>query len=417
MKEKNIYTYGCRLNIYESEIIQKHMNQAGLKNFILFNSCSVTNEAKKKVIDDIKRIKRNNPDKLIIVTGCASQIDSETFKKMNEVDFLIGNKEKMELSTFEEIAGKKKLEKISDIMTVKNIAPQLIDSFENHSRAFIQIQNGCDHRCTFCTIPYGRGNSRSLPIPKIIEQIDLLNEKGFKEIVLTGVDLTSYGPDLDDKINLGILLKEILNKNTKLKRLRLSSIDSIEVDDLLFEIISSEKRVMPHLHLSMQSGDNMILKRMKRRHQREDAIKFCNEIRKKRNDIIFGADLIAGFPTETEEMFHNTLKIIDDCDLTLLHVFPFSPMSNTPASKMPQVSKEIIKQRAKILREKGQLKMKKKFKDSIGKVFNILAEKNSYGYSENYLKIKVQSNINEGEIIPVEIIGQKRDYLEAKLVH
>ncbi len=417
MKEKNIYTYGCRLNIYESEIIQKHMNQVGLKNFILFNSCSVTNEAKKKVIDDIKKVKKNNPDKLIIVTGCASQIDAETFKNMSEVDFLIGNKEKMELSTFEEIAGKKKLEKISDIMTVKNIAPQLIDSFQNHSRAFIQIQNGCDHRCTFCTIPYGRGNSRSLPIPKIIEQIDLLNEKGFKEIVLTGVDLTSYGPDLNDKINLGILLKEILNKNKKLKRLRLSSIDSIEVDDLLFEIISSEKRVMPHLHLSMQSGDNMILKRMKRRHQREDAIKFCNEIRKKRNDIIFGADLIAGFPTETEEMFHNTLKIIDDCDLTLLHVFPFSPMSNTPASKMPQVSKEIIKQRAKILREKGQLKMKKKFKDSIGKVFNILAEKNSYGYSENYLKIKVQSNINEGEIIPVEIIGQKRDYLEAKLVH
>ena len=417
MPNKNIITYGCRLNIYESEVIQKHLEKAKLQDYILFNSCSVTNEAKKKVIDDIKKHKKKYPQKKIIVTGCASQIDSETFLNMKEVEHVIGNKEKMEFETFLKISSDKIKNKVSDIMELKSIAPQFLESFENHSRAFIQIQNGCDHRCTFCTIPYGRGNSRSLPIESIIEQINVLNEKGFNEIVLTGVDLTSYGPDLNEKTNLGKLIEAILKNNKELKRLRLSSLDSIEIDSLLFEILSSEKRIMPHFHLSMQSGDNMILKRMKRRHQREHAIDFCNKIKSARPEVIFGADLIAGFPTETEEMFHNTLKIIDECDLTLLHVFPFSPMEKAPASKMPQVPRHIIKERAKILREKGQLKMKNKFKDTVGKTLNVLTEKNSFGYSENYLKVKIsgKNSLKEGEILPVQITGYNPNYLEATI--
>ncbi len=417
MLNKNIITYGCRLNIYESEVIQKHLEKAKLTNYILFNSCSVTNEAKKKVIDDIRKYKKKYPNKKIIVTGCASQIDSKTFLDMKEVEHVIGNKEKMEFDTFLNLASEKIKNKVSDIMKLKTIAPQFIESFDNHSRAFIQIQNGCDHRCTFCTIPYGRGNSRSLPIKNIVEQINTLNQKGFNEIVLTGVDLTSYGPDLDEKTNLGQLVESILKNNKELKRLRLSSLDSIEVDSLLFEILSSEKRIMPHFHLSMQSGDNMILKRMKRRHQREDTIDFCSKIKLARPEVIFGADLIAGFPTETEEMFHNTLKIIDECDLTLLHVFPFSPMEKAPASKMPQVPRHIIKERAKILREKGQLKMKNKFKDTIGKTLNVLTEKNCFGYSENYLKVKIsgKNSLKEGQILPVQITGYNPNYLEATI--
>ena len=416
MKNKNIITYGCRLNIYESEVIQNHINKAGLKNFTLFNSCSVTNEAKKKVIDDIKKTKKTFPENKIIVTGCASQIDSDFFINMKEVDHVIGNKEKMEFSTFEKLAADQIKNQISDIMELETIAPQFIESFSEHSRAFIQIQNGCDHRCTFCTIPYGRGNSRSLPIEKIVEQINILNDRGFNEIVLTGVDLTSYGPDLGEEINLGFLLNKIFSKSKGLKRLRLSSLDSIEIDDQLFDIISHEKKVMPHFHLSMQSGDNMILKRMKRRHQREHAIEFCNKLRRHREDVIYGADLIAGFPTETDEMFENTLNIIDECDLTLLHIFPFSPMKMAPASRMPQLPRNIIKQRAKILRDKGKEKMMKKFKESIGKTFNILTEKNSFGYSENYLKVKVNNSehINEGEIYPVKITGYEDNYLQGK---
>ena len=416
MKNKNIITYGCRLNIYESEVIQNHINKAGLKNFTLFNSCSVTNEAKKKVIDDIKKTKKTFPENKIIVTGCASQIDSDFFINMKEVDHVIGNKEKMEFSTFEKLAADQIKNQISDIMELETIAPQFIESFSEHSRAFIQIQNGCDHRCTFCTIPYGRGNSRSLQIEKIIEQINILNDRGFNEIVLTGVDLTSYGPDLGEEINLGFLLNKIFSKSKGLKRLRLSSLDSIEIDDQLFDIISHEKKVMPHFHLSMQSGDNMILKRMKRRHQREHAIEFCNKLRRHREDVIYGADLIAGFPTETDEMFKNTLKIIDECDLTLLHIFPFSPMKMAPASRMPQLPRNIIKQRAKILRNKGKEKIMKKFKESVGKTFNILTEKNSFGYSENYLKVKVNNSehINEGEIYPVKITGYEDNYLQGK---
>ena len=416
MKNKNIITYGCRLNIYESEVIQNHINKAGLKNFTLFNSCSVTNEAKKKVIDDIKKTKKTFPENKIIVTGCASQIDSDFFINMKEVDHVIGNKEKMEFSTFEKLAADQIKNQISDIMELETIAPQFIESFSEHSRAFIQIQNGCDHRCTFCTIPYGRGNSRSLPIEKIIEQINILNDRGFNEIVLTGVDLTSYGPDLGEEINLGFLLNKIFSKSKGLKRLRLSSLDSIEIDDQLFDIISHEKKVMPHFHLSMQSGDNMILKRMKRRHQREHAIEFCNKLRRHREDVIYGADLIAGFPTETDEMFENTLNIIDECDLTLLHIFPFSPMKMAPASRMPQLPRNIIKQRAKILRNKGKEKIMKKFKESVGKTFNILTEKNSFGYSENYLKVKVDNakHINEGEIYPVKITGYEDNYLQGK---
>ena len=416
MKNKNIITYGCRLNIYESEVIQNHINKAGLKNFTLFNSCSVTNEAKKRVIDDIKKTKKTFPENKIIVTGCASQIDSDFFINMKEVDHVIGNKEKMEFSTFEKLAADQIKNQISDIMELETIAPQFIESFSEHSRAFIQIQNGCDHRCTFCTIPYGRGNSRSLPIEKIIEQINILNDRGFNEIVLTGVDLTSYGPDLGEEINLGFLLNKIFSKSKGLKRLRLSSLDSIEIDDQLFDIISHEKKVMPHFHLSMQSGDNMILKRMKRRHQREHAIEFCNKLRRHREDVIYGADLIAGFPTETDEMFENTLNIIDECDLTLLHIFPFSPMKMAPASRMPQLPRNIIKQRAKILRNKGKEKIMKKFKESVGKTFNILTEKNSFGYSENYLKVKVNNSehINEGEIYPVKITGYEDNYLQGK---
>ncbi|MDZ4322746.1 MAG: tRNA (N(6)-L-threonylcarbamoyladenosine(37)-C(2))-methylthiotransferase MtaB, partial [Alphaproteobacteria bacterium] len=337
-----IVTFGCRLNAYESEVIREKALSAGLTNAAIFNTCAVTAEAERQARQAIRKYRRENPDTKIIVTGCSAQISPETYSKMPEVDQILGNREKMEEKYFLPLPAHERVI-VNDIMSVKETAEHLIAGFDGKARAFIQVQNGCNHRCTFCTIPYGRGNSRSVPLGVIVDQTRLLLEKGFKEIVLTGVDITAYGEDLPGTPTLGQIVKRLLAHVPELPRLRLSSIDSVEVDEDLLQVFEHEPRLMPHLHLSLQAGDDMILKRMKRRHLRQDAIDICHKFRTLRPDTTFGADIIAGFPTETEEMFENTLRIVDECDLTFLHVFPYSPRQGTPAARMPQVPKDIRK--------------------------------------------------------------------------
>lgn len=357
-----IITFGCRLNAYESEIIRKKSAEAGLQereeDVVILNTCAVTNEALRQAKQAIRKIHRQRPNSKIIVTGCAAQIEAENFSNMPEVALVLGNNEKLQGKSYKNIPdfGASSFEKlrVNDIMEVQNNAPHMIDSFGGKSRAFVQIQNGCDHRCTFCIIPYTRGPSRSVPMGTIVQQIQHLVERGYYEIVLTGVDLTSYGTDLPVNSCLSTLIQAILKQVPTLPRLRISSIDSVEVDEEFFELLAYEKRIMPHLHLSLQAGDNIILKRMKRRHSRAQAIDFCQKLRSLRPNIVFGADLIAGFPTETEEMFKNTCDFIQECGLTHLHVFPFSPRQGTPAARMPQISKAFIKERASILRQIGK---------------------------------------------------------------
>ncbi len=391
-----IMTFGCRLNSYESEVIKLHAEEAGFENTMIFNTCAVTAEAVRQARQSIRRAKRENPDVKIIVTGCAAQVNPKEFAKMSEVEQVMGNQNKLEAASYQKGAlqnqnggqepdykgstadfGVDISEKIivNDIMTVSKTAPQFIDGYEERSRAFVQVQNGCDHRCSFCIIPFGRGNSRSVPQGEVVQQIMRLVKNGYDEVIITGVDITSYGSDLPQSPTLGILCQKILKLVPDLKRLRLSSIDSIEADEALFQVITQEERMMPHLHISLQSGDNMILKRMKRRHLREDTIEFCREIKKIRPDMVFGADIIAGFPTETEEMFLNTMKIIEDCDLTYLHVFPYSEREGTPAARMPPVPKKIRKERAARLRAAGDVKVTKFNQSQLGKDVQILIEK------------------------------------------
>ena len=378
MSSKNIssnnkvITFGCRLNIYESEVITDLLNKSGRENTIVVNTCSVTNEAERQARQNIRRLRKENPDSKIIVTGCAAQTSSHMFESMKEVDQIMGNDNKMHLSSYMNENISKSLV-MDDIMEVKEAAHHLLDGFNEKSRAFIQIQNGCNHRCTFCSIPYGRGNSRSVPIGHIVEQIRVLLDKGYKEIVFTGVDLTSYGEDLPGEVALGAMCKRVLNLLPSLKRLRLSSLDSAEMDEDLWELIEDE-RMLPHMHLSLQCGDDLILKRMKRRHSSKDSIDFCKRIKKIRPDMVIGADIIAGFPTETEEHFKNTLNTLNECDITFLHVFPYSPRPGTPASRMPQVEPHLIKERAKILREFGKNKRDTFLKSIIGTNGNILVE-------------------------------------------
>lgn len=409
-----IINFGCRLNSFETEIIRQKAAQAGLDEHevIIFNSCAVTKEALRQAKQSIRKAARANSKAKIIVTGCGAQTNAELFSSMPEVDFVLGNAEKLEESSYRAIAadfGLNKYEKIrvNDIMEVQQNAPHLIDSVEGKARAFVQIQNGCDHRCTFCIIPFGRGPSRSVPIGAVVQQIEKLCEAGYKEIVLTGVDLTSYGADLPIKSDLGLLIKNILQLVPQLPRLRLSSIDSIEVSGELFELLAFENRIMPHLHLSLQSGDNLILKRMKRRHLREHAIDFCNRLREKRKEIVFGADLIAGFPTENEAMFTNSLALIEECGLTYLHVFPFSAHEQVPASKMPQVAKAVIKARAAKLREAGEIAMQNHLNKKIGQQERILIESHSKGRTEDYSLVKLPQTETfiAGEIIQQTIIG------------
>jgi threonylcarbamoyladenosine tRNA methylthiotransferase MtaB len=402
-------TLGCRLNAYETEAMKELAAAAGLDGAVVINTCAVTAEAVRKAKQEIRRLARENPGAAVIVTGCAAQTEPETFAAMPEVTRVIGNHEKMQAEVWQGLAapdliGVTEKVQVDDIMSVRETAGHLIDGFGRH-RAYVQVQNGCDHRCTFCIIPYGRGNSRSVPAGVVVEQIKRLVDKGFHEVVLTGVDLTSWGADLPGEPRLGDLVMRILRLVPDLSRLRISSIDSIEADNNLMLAIASEPRLMPHLHLSLQAGDDMILKRMKRRHLRDDAIRFCEEARQLRPDMVFGADLIAGFPTETEEMFGQSVKLVEDCGLSFLHVFPFSPRKGTPAARMPQVRGPDIKARAATLRAAGQAALARHLALQVGRSHRVLMESARMGRTEQFTEVNFASDQPEGQIIGAKISG------------
>jgi threonylcarbamoyladenosine tRNA methylthiotransferase MtaB len=392
-----VVTFGCRLNAYESEVIARQAESAGLEDTIVFNSCAVTNEAVAQARQSIRKLRRERPDARIVVTGCAAQTQSQMFADMREVDRVVGNADKMRRDAWRAArtafdTGAIDKIAVSDIMAVKEMAPHRVEGFASRQpRAFVQVQNGCDHRCTFCIIPFGRGNSRSVPVDAVVEQVRALTERGHAEIVLTGVDLTSYGADLPGAPRLGQLTKQVLRQVPELRRLRISSIDSIEADADLLDVIASDARLMPHLHLSLQSGDDLILKRMKRRHSREDAIAFCAQVKRLRPDVTLGADIIAGFPTETEEMLSRSLDLVEECDLTLLHVFPYSPRPGTPAARMPQVASTVIKERARCLRAAGEAALAKRLATEIGATREVLIESATTGRTEHFLPVAIAS--------------------------
>lgn len=414
----NIINFGCRLNIYEGEVIKSLAKQSNLNNYTIINSCSVTEEAEKKLCYEIRKTKKYFPEKKIIVTGCAAQINPEKYAKLNEVDFVIGNKEKLQKTTWESLSKKNPIQ-VKNIFADNNLYDNIVEKFEGKSRAYIEIQQGCDHRCTFCIIPFGRGNNRSVPVGVIIERINRLVNNGYNEVVFTGVDITDYGKDLPGKPNLFQLVRRALNLVPNLKQLRLSSIDCAEINSDFWPLLN-EKRLMPHFHLSLQAGNNLILKRMKRRHNREQVIAFCKKVRLLRNDVVFGADIIAGFPTETDEMFKDSLKIIRECELTHLHIFPYSIRQNTPAAKMPQVPKSIIKERARILRQEGDVQMKKYLQKQVGNLTTMLVENVkenfSYGKSQHFTKIKLLNSFKEGEIVNCKITDFNNDTLNARII-
>lgn len=407
--------HGCRLNAYEVEAMKDLAGQAGLKNAIVVNTCAVTAEAVRKARQDIRKLRKAHPDARLIVTGCAAQTEPETFAAMQEVDAVIGNTEKMQPETWHGLSadfiGETEALQVDDIMSVTETAGHLIDGFGTRSRAYVQVQNGCDHRCTFCIIPFGRGNSRSVPAGVVVDQIKRLVDKGFNEVVLTGVDLTSWGADLPATPRLGDLVMRILRLVPDLRRLRISSIDSIEVDDNLMQAIATEPRLMPHLHLSLQHGDDMILKRMKRRHLRDDAIAFCEEARKLRPDMTFGADIIAGFPTETDAMFDNALRLVNECDLTWLHVFPYSARPGTPAARMPAVNGKIIKQRAARLRAAGAAQVDKHLTAQIGRTHHVLMENPHMGRTEQFTETVFDDPQIEGSIVSTQITDVRNGQL------
>ncbi len=405
MSVPKIATFGCRLNAYESEAMREMAEAAGLSDAIIVNTCAVTAEAVRKSQKEIRRLARETPGAKVIVTGCAAQTEPERFANMDEVSLVLGNTEKMAPESWARIAiGETEPVMVDDIMSVTETAGHLIDGFGRH-RAYVQVQNGCDHRCTFCIIPYGRGNSRSVPAGVVVDQIKRLVDRGFNEVVLTGVDLTSWGADLPGAPRLGDLVRRILKLVPDLPRLRISSIDSIEADEALMEAIATEPRLMPHLHLSLQAGDDMILKRMKRRHLRDDAIAFCQEAIQLRPDMTFGADIIAGFPTETEAMFENSLRLVDDCNLTWLHVFPYSPRPGTPASKMPQVRGPDIRERAARLREKGEARAKAHLAGQTGKTLTVLTEGPRMGRTEHFAEVAFAKDQPEGTLVDARITG------------
>lgn len=419
-------TLGCRLNAYETEAMKELAAAAGIEGAVVVNTCAVTAEAVRKAKQEIRRLARENPGSPVIVTGCAAQTEPETFAAMPEVTRVIGNHEKMQAETWAalhsgtlgprnlaaDFIGTTEKVQVNDIMAVKETAGHLIDGFGRH-RAYVQVQNGCDHRCTFCIIPYGRGNSRSVPAGVVIEQIKRLVDKGFLEVVLTGVDLTSWGADLPGAPHLGDLVMRILRLVPDLARLRISSIDSIEADDNLMLAIATERRLMPHLHLSLQAGDDMILKRMKRRHLRDDAIRFCEEARRLRPDMIFGADIIAGFPTETEEMFENSVRLVTDCDLTFLHVFPYSARKGTPAAKMPRVPGDQIRSRAARLRAAGDAALARHLASQVGTTHQILTESPRLGRTEQFAEVSFACDQPEGALVTARITGTSQDKLLA----
>jgi len=411
-----IVTFGCRLNAFESEMILREAESAGLRDTVVINSCAVTNEAVAQARQSIRRLKRERPELRIVVTGCAAQIEPRMFAGMAEVDRVVGNDDKMRGEAWRAartaldagagfgIAESEKIA-VADIMAVRELAPHLVDGFKKGMpRVFVQVQNGCDHRCTFCIIPFGRGNSRSVPMGAVVGQVRALVERGHAEIVLTGVDLTSYGADLPGRPKLGLLTKQILRHVTELKRLRISSIDQVEVDRDLLDVMADDERLMPHLHLSLQSGDDLILKRMKRRHSRRQAVQFCAQVRRLRPDIALGADIIAGFPTETEEMFKRSLDLVEECDLTFLHVFPYSPRPGTPAARMPQVSGERIKDRAKRLRMAGEAALRRRLTSEIGATRQVLIESARQGRTEHFLPVAI-SGETPGVVRALAITG------------
>ena len=412
-----IVTFGCRLNAYESEVMKREAEAAGLGTLeggaIVVNTCAVTAEAVRQARQTIRKARRENPDARIIVTGCAAQTEAETFGAMGEVDLVIGNDDKLKAQSYRALPefGINDFEKVrvNDIFEVRETASHMVDAIEGRARAFVQVQNGCDHRCTFCIIPYGRGHSRSVPAGSVVEQVRRLVGNGYREVVLTGVDLTSWGADLPGSPKLGRLVATILAQVPDLDRLRLSSIDSIEADDALLEAIATQPRLMPHLHLSLQAGDDMILKRMKRRHLRDDSIRFCEEIRRLRPDIVFGADLIAGFPTETDAMFENTLNLVADCGITHLHVFPFSARKGTPAARMPQVDKTIRKARAARLREAGDRAYAAHLQARSGAIARVLVEKPGIGRTEDFTLAAAEGA--PGDIVSVAVTGHDGEKL------
>ena len=397
----DVVTFGCRLNAYESEVIRREAAAAGVADAVVVNTCAVTAEAVRQAKQTIRRLKREKPDARIVVTGCAAQTESSTFAAMPEVDRVIGNEEKFDAQAW--AAGNKIA--VSDIMAVKTMRSHAIDSLEGRARAFVQVQNGCDHRCTFCIIPYGRGNSRSLPIDDVVAQARRLVGNGYREVVLTGVDITSYGTNLPGTPRLGALVKRILKDVPELARLRLSSINSVEADDDLLDALANELRLMPHLHLSLQAGDDLVLKRMKRRHSRRDAIAFCERVRRLRPDVAFGADIIAGFPTESEDMFSRSLDLIDECGLTQLHVFPFSARPGTPAARMPPLERSIVKERARRLREKGQIALRAHLEREIGRRRSVLAESRALGRTEQFTPVRLAAPIAPGVILDLTMTG------------
>ncbi|VWX57091.1 tRNA (N(6)-L-threonylcarbamoyladenosine(37)-C(2))-methylthiotransferase MtaB [Sphingorhabdus sp. 109] len=415
MNAPEMISMGCRLNIAESETLRQNLAASNIDgdNLVIVNSCAVTNEAVRQTRQAIRRAKKKNPEKNIIVTGCAAQIDPAMFADMPETSAVVGNSDKYDAANFKlGLQSNRPDIRVSDIMEVTETAPHMVGAFADRSRAFVEIQNGCDHRCTFCIIPYGRGNSRSVPAGEVVSQVQALVDQGFKEVVLTGVDVTSYGPDLPGEPTLGMLVERILKFVPDLPRLRLSSLDGIEIDDRLFDLLTGEARIMPHVHLSLQSGDDMILKRMKRRHSREQAITLVARLKAKRPEIAIGADIIAGFPTEEENMFANSLAIVDQCDIVHGHIFPYSPKSGTPAAKMPQVEGHIIRERAKILRNRVTERAAQWRQSLVGTQQKLLVEMSGdAGYAENFSRVQLDRPAGKGQIVPVEIIGMQNKQL------
>ncbi|WP_075291786.1 tRNA (N(6)-L-threonylcarbamoyladenosine(37)-C(2))-methylthiotransferase MtaB [Pararhizobium arenae] len=418
MSGVDVITFGCRLNTYESEVMRSEAEKAGLNNAILFNTCAVTGEAVRQARQAIRRARRENPHARIIVTGCAAQTEKDTFAAMPEVDAVLGNEEKLKRAAYRAlpdfgVSAEEKL-RVNDIMSVRETVPQMVKLIEGHVRAFVQVQNGCDHRCTFCVIPYGRGNSRSVPMGAVVDQARKLIDSGYSEIVLTGVDATSYGADLPGQPTLGLLAKTLLKQVPDIRRLRLSSIDSIEADGHLMDLVADEPRFMPHLHLSLQHGDDLILKRMKRRHSRADALKFVEDVRRLRPEMSFGADMIAGFPTETEEMFSNAASLAEEAGIAHLHVFPYSPRPGTPAARMPQLERAIIKERAARLRATG-LRLSEAHLDSmVGTQQWLLVENNGLAHTENFTLVAAPG-LAPREMVSVRITGHNGKHLEMQL--
>jgi threonylcarbamoyladenosine tRNA methylthiotransferase MtaB len=415
--EPTIITLGCRLNAYESEVMRQHATAAGLDDVVVINTCAVTSEAVRQASQAVRRVRRERPRAKIVVTGCAAQVEPQRFAAMDAVDHVIGNAEKLRVETFAGLATDAFARvAVNDIMSVRETAGHLIAGFGSRARAYVQIQNGCDHRCTFCIIPFGRGPSRSVPAGEVVDQVGTLVEAGYPEVVLTGVDITSYGADLPGSASLGRLVRQILRHVPELARLRISSIDQVEADQHLLDAIAEEERLMPHLHLSMQAGHDLTLKRMKRRHLSADAIRFCADVRRLRPDVVFGADLIAGFPTETDPMFNATLDIVDACGLTYLHVFPYSARPGTPAARMPQVAKSEVKERAARLRAKGDQALRHYLDGQTGRTVVALMERSDCGRTPQFSEIRWPGSAAPGSFIRMRVVGHDGRRLEGEQV-